>query len=838
VYACTIVAENYLPAARVLATSFLEHHPSSTFTVLLLDATEQSKPSEDFEVLSPYEIGIPYREVHRMAAIYDVKELATAVKPWLLEALLRRGSGEAVVYFDPDIEVFAPLDDVAELARARSIVLTPHITSPLPADGLLPDDLMILQAGTYNLGFIAVGSAAEGFLEWWSARLARDCLVAVDRGQFVDQRWVDFVPVLFEHTVLRDPTCNVAYWNLHERRFGEAGEGYEVDGMPLRFFHFSGFDPSKPELLSAHLGPWARIRLSDHPALVRICRDYADRVLACGYARHAGRPYRFDSTASGVSIDARARRVYRDALEEAEEGGAPEPPDPFDPASGGAFVDWLAEPTGPGGISRYLHALYRDRPDLQAAYPLVGSLHRGRFLRWVATAGRQEEEIPKELVPAAAFGGSALVASSGARARLGLERRLRAAADRHPTLGRAAPLYTVLLRTASWLRRKPVSRAPRDELGLEIAPVPEPGINVVGYLRAELGVGELARRLAVGIAEAEVPFSAIAYGNTLSRQEHRFAEGDDRRVPYEVNLVCVNADQMPVFAEAAGPAFFADRYTIGVWSWELEVFPAAFQGSFGLVDEVWVPTDFMRHAIEPMTTKPVRTVPVPLEAAPAEPVERSSLGLPDSFLFFFTFDFLSVAERKNPLGVVEAFRRAFAPGEGAALVVKSINGELDFAGLEAVRIAAAGRPDIFVMDGYLAPEVKDGLMASCDCYVSLHRSEGLGFTLAEAMSYGKPVIATAYSGNLEFMDDENAYLVPYALTRVPAGCDPYPAGAQWADPDLDEAARLMRRAFENPDEARERGGRARRDISARHSVERTAEFVRSRLAEIRGARSV
>lgn len=839
VYACTIVAQNYLPAARVLATSFLEHHPSSSFTVLLLDATAEERPSEGFEVLSPYEIGIPRDEVRRMAMIYDVKEFATAVKPWLLETLLVRGSGDAVVYFDPDIEIFASLDDVAELARTHSIVLTPHITTPLPPDGLLPDDLMILQAGTYNLGFIAVAPGAERFLDWWSARLARDCRVAIDRGQFVDQRWVDFVPVLFEHTVLRDPTCNVAYWNLHERSVADTGRGYEVEGRPLRFFHFSGFDPKKPELLSAHLGPWSRIRLSEHPELVRLCREYADRMIANGFAGQGGRPYRFDSTAGGVRIDSRARRMYRRALEEVQESARSEPPDPFDTETARAFVDWLNEPTGPGGLSRYLYALYGDRPDVQAACPLVGSVHRERFLQWVATVGRHEERIPAELLPPGAMRRSALLESSVARARVRLESRLGAAAHRYPILARTAPVYRGLLRTASLLRGGAVSSSlgRREELGLDIAAVPEPGINAVGYLTAELGVGELARRLIEGIETAGIPYSTLTYSNTLSRQEHRFEERDAKRAPYDTNLLVVNADQMAVFASAAGPEFFSSRYTIGVWSWELEVFPDVFHDAFELVDEVWVPTDFMRDAIAAATAKPVQTVPVPLEAVPSEPLERATLGLPEEFLFFFTFDFLSVAQRKNPLGVIESFKRAFEAGEGAALVVKSINGERDFAMLEGLRIAAANHPDITVMDGYLAQEVKDGLMASCDCYVSLHRSEGLGFTLAEAMSYGKPVIATGYSGNLAFMDDENSYLVPYTLTGVPPGCDPYPQEARWAEPDLERAAALMRHVFEHRDEARERGDRARHDIATRYSRKRTAEFVMRRLDEIRSGRA-
>jgi glycosyltransferase involved in cell wall biosynthesis len=833
VNACTIVARNYLPAARLLARSFLAQHVGSSFSILLLDATEPETSDEGFEVLTPYNIGIERREVHRMAMIYDVKEFATAVKPWLLRTL---SSSDVAVYFDPDIEIFAPLDDIADLAQEHSIVLTPHMLTPLPNDGLLPDDLMILQAGTYNLGFIAVGRGAADFLDWWSEKLSRDCLVAVERGQFVDQRWVDFVPVLFDHVVLRDPTCNVAYWNLHERSLRRAEGRYEVDGGPLRFFHFSGFDPRRGSQLSAHLGRWARTRLNEHPELAQLCGEYAGRLMDIGYREHKDLPYRFDSLEQGISVDSRMRRVYREALEERDRDGRAEPPDPFDPASAKKFLDWLNEPVARGGLSRYLFALYRDSPDLQSRFPFIRNLHRDSFLRWIALSGRHEENIPPELMPKVALSPSSKLASMVNRWGLSVELSLQSAAARYPVLQRGTPLYFALRRASVWLSRRSTlepAPGPRD-LRLEIEATPTAGINIVGYMRAELGIGEVARKLIAGIRRSGIPFATITYRNTVSRQEFPFEERDPRRVQYDTNLVCINADQLRAFARDAGQTFFSGRYTIGVWFWELETFPDEFRGAFEFVDEVWVASDFVKCAITSATDKPVKVVPLPLEAPAAEPLERSSLNLPDSFLFLFTFDFMSVVERKNPLGLVSAFKQAFSPGEGPGLVIKSINGDRNIAGLERLRFAAAEHPDIHVVDGYVAPETNYRLMASCDCYISLHRSEGLGLTMAEAMSYGRPVIATGYSGNLTFMDEENSYLVPYTLVSVGPGSDPYPATATWAEPELSRASELMRHVYENRAESAERGMRGLRDITKRHSLDHTAEFLSDRLDQIHG----
>src|SRR5438105_4745546 len=277
-----------------------------------------------------------------MAAIYEVTELATAVKPWLLELLLGRGA-DAAVYLDPDIEVFAPLDDIGELARRHGIVLIPHALAPLPADGRKPTPQDIADAGVYNLGFLAVGPQARPFLSWWGQRLRRDCIVSVEEGLFVDQRLLDALPAYFEHTILRDPACDVAYWNLHERTVRWTGSGYVVNGTPLRFFHFSGFDPRRPEVLSKHQGDRPRIDLARAPDLARLCREYAAKLIAAGYREAASQPYGYARSAAGLPLDRRMRRLYREALIAADRGAPLDAPDPFGSMSR-RFNDWAKSP--------------------------------------------------------------------------------------------------------------------------------------------------------------------------------------------------------------------------------------------------------------------------------------------------------------------------------------------------------------------------------------------------------------------------------------------------------------------------------------------------------------
>lgn len=712
--ACTIIARNYLAYARVLADSFHEHHPDGRFTACVLDdiGGDLDVSAEPFEVLSAYDIGIPRAEFHRMATIYDVMELATAVKPWVLRTLLDRGAPD-VAYLDPDIQIFAPLDDVSVLAREHSIVLIPHVTEPMPRDGRLPSETTILQAGIYNLGFIAVSGEASAFLDWWGERLARECIVDFEGGRFVDQRWVDFVPGLFDHHILRDPGYNVAHWNLWARPLSFENGRYTVDGVPLRFYHFSGFDPAKPNTLSKHQGARPRVSPGESPALRRLYRQYAERLLERGNESTSRLPYAFDRLPDGTVLDRSMRRRYRDALIDSERRGKGIPPCPFD------------------------------------------------------VTGDSDE------------GGQ------------------RAHAD-----------------------------SPRDDTAVG-------GVNVAGYLRAELGIGEAARQIIAGIRSVGIPHATITYREgTSSRQEHPFEHERRSGDLHDVNLICVNADQIGNFARSIGYDFFRDRYSIGVWWWEVSIFPTSMHAGFDLVDEIWVGSDYAARAISPVTSKRVLKVPIPVSYSPWETIDRQELGLPDGFVFLFMFDFFSTVERKNPFAIIEAFKKAFGPGSGAKLVVKSINGDRVPDQLALLQRAAGEHPDIVVTDRYVSANEKNSYMAGCDCYVSLHRSEGFGLTMAEAMSHGKPVIATAYSGNLEFMDEENSFLVPYRLTSVPEGCDPYPPGAEWAEPDVEAAARLMRHVFEHPEEARERGERGRADLAAKHSPERTGEFIARRLREI------
>jgi glycosyltransferase involved in cell wall biosynthesis len=300
------------------------------------------------------------------------------------------------------------------------------------------------------------------------------------------------------------------------------------------------------------------------------------------------------------------------------------------------------------------------------------------------------------------------------------------------------------------------------------------------------------------------------------------------------SLLCVNADMVPLTAAQLGRKFFSG-YTIGYWAWEVSAFPAQFRSAFDYVDEVWTGSRHVCAAISAAGHRPVQVIPQPVSLDPGARAAAPPQGFPNGFCFLFAFDFLSVFERKNPLAVIRAFKRAFPDPSEATLVIKSLNSHRD-PSAHAQLVAAAQRTDIHLIDRRLTRSERDGLMNAADCYVSLHRAEGFGYTLAEAMWLAKPVIATGYSGNLDFMTADNSYAIDYRLVPIGSGHAPYPADGVWAEPDVDHAARIMRHVFEHRDEAQARGLLAARDIARTHGPEAAGRAMVERLSTLSAGR--
>jgi glycosyltransferase involved in cell wall biosynthesis len=326
------------------------------------------------------------------------------------------------------------------------------------------------------------------------------------------------------------------------------------------------------------------------------------------------------------------------------------------------------------------------------------------------------------------------------------------------------------------------------------------GVNLVGYFAHQSGLADVVHRLADACELAGIDFTRVTTVRTGSPRRGDPAPG---RVEFTTSLAVVTADQFAMLAGDFPELFAVTRRMIGYWFWELEHIPLAMRRAFALVDEIWAGSRFVTDAFAAVAPVPVRHVPIPVAEPTASGRQRGDFeplaDLGDRAVLLCTFDHLSVTERKNPVGVVEAFKRAFAPNEGPVLVIKTMNGTKRWSSHLRVLAAAEGRPDIRVWDETLDRADQMALVATAGCLVSLHRSEGLGLHLAEAMWLGTPVIATRYSGNLDFMNDDNSLLIDASMVNVSRGEGVYPPEAMWADPDLDLAAAAMRRIVSQPD---------------------------------------
>jgi glycosyltransferase involved in cell wall biosynthesis len=296
-------------------------------------------------------------------------------------------------------------------------------------------------------------------------------------------------------------------------------------------------------------------------------------------------------------------------------------------------------------------------------------------------------------------------------------------------------------------------------------------------------------------------------------------------------VLVVNADQLHRFAADAGNRLPAGGRRAGLWSWELPDLPPWLDRAFDLLDEVWASSQFTADAIAARAPVPVHLFPQPVVADPPTTLTRADLGLPAGpFAFGFACDARSVLRRKNPVGLLRAYRDAFPDDGRHHLLVKVVHGGADPVGMEELRWAARGRSDVTVVDETWTPARAEALLQLVDCYASLHRSEGYGLGLAQAMAQGTPVVATGWSGNLSFMDDTDAHLVPSRL--VPVGhAPPYPADGAWAEPDHDAAVAVLRAVAADPDAARARAAAAADRIRERFSVERAASWLLDRAAD-------
>jgi glycosyltransferase involved in cell wall biosynthesis len=783
----TICSNNYVSMASILLAGAKRFHSDATIYLCLADAP---LPNEGFYpdgcIVVPIEdLEIP--DLRSFAFRYDIMELNTAVKPFMFQYLLRMGH-DTVLYFDPDIQIFSRLDQILEPLQADvSIVLTPHLCAPAEGDAF-PNDIGIMRAGIYNLGFLGLRACpeAESILAWWAQKLQYQCINAPDAGIFVDQKFIDLVPGFADKArILRDPTLNVAYWNLEQRTLTCEADTWKVDGRPLGFYHYSGFDPAKMDRLSKYTEAFQGNAIS--AALSRLLEQYAAQLRANNHGRLPAGLYAYGYFASGTPIPRIVRKMFRDR--HIIWFG-----DPFE-----TYESYLHAPI-PGQwagsssaiVTNLMGYLHEQEPWLRHTFDLSQPSGVHGFVKWFLDHGERFVGDLRLIEPVAERAG----------------------------------------------------RRPPGELCSRPAPrsAAQADINIIGYLRSALGIGEASRLMLRSLTCAGLRARGLATSlNSPSKQSDGSCDHlIETKATGRFHVFCINLDQLLLAIDHLRPNLHADAYRILVPFWELSNLPDAWLPAVEAVDEIWAPTRFIQMALAKRIRKPVLRVPLMLDFERPARVERGQFSLPPrSFLFFFAFDYLSYLERKNPMAVVNAFKRAFRANgcaQATHLVLKTMNAGVIPGNGQAMREVLKDDPDITLIEKTLSREETLALIAACDAVVTLHRSEGLGLLVAEAMVLGKPVIATDYSGTTELVTPDTGWPVDYCLTPVQEGMYPFHEGQVWADADIDHAAWQMRRVVDDQPEVERRVSAARVLISREYGIKTVAARQLARLRSIEGSK--
>ncbi|MEO7600390.1 MAG: glycosyltransferase family 4 protein [Opitutus sp.] len=359
--------------------------------------------------------------------------------------------------------------------------------------------------------------------------------------------------------------------------------------------------------------------------------------------------------------------------------------------------------------------------------------------------------------------------------------------------------------------------------------------NLVGFLTADLGVGESARCMvraadAAKITTALVPLK-LNCKNRLGDQTYATRLRSEN--PFRVNVFHIDAPASRDIDHHHGPAFRGGKYNVAYWAWELAEFPDAWVPNFAFYDEIWAPSDFARAAIAMKSPIPVLTMPHSISFARPSGDQRARFSLPENqFLFLFISDLNSYSARKNPMAVVAAFRASGLAGHGASLVIKVQNAADNPEDFQQLQAAVKDLPGTVLIAQTLTREEIYALESACDCFVSLHRSEGFGLAVAECMYLGKPVISTNWSATAEFVTADTGCPVRFTLTPIERNYGPYVKGQLWAEPDLSHAAEWMGQLFADRILAKAIGTHAQRAIETQFSPAEIGARYRRRLESI------
>jgi glycosyltransferase involved in cell wall biosynthesis len=768
--------------AQVAATSLRQHHPNMAVNVMVVDDRFREVSlrfrTQDVSWRSAGEV-VGVDVVADLMAEYPSAEAAVVCTPRLLLWALENTGSTNVLLLSDRLDVQTSLDSffaqvLGSPSGDHSIGLVQVRNGYPPVDGRLPDATDLISYGQNQRGIALFGAKSGPMIEWWRDQLLTHPLESSARFNRLAHPWFDeFRNIAPAEVVIADYGLVGSFRNF---------DLSELATSPAAIVDFDGFDPSRPWALSDNGGNWPRVLLSDYPLMASIVQKYTDDLQTINITCNESP---FERLANGHQYDRAMRRVYVDALVAARRESLTPPANPFVDPTG--FVELLAQevPDRPT-ISRHLAAWKVERPDLARAFDDDDLA----FWKWAETDA---------------------------------------------------------LAAGIWIpARRQTAPSPADDERSALPDTELAGVNVVGLLSAQLGVGEHGRLALRSVRDSSIPFSIIDHDDTIHHRDATVLDGWPMHgFRFDIDMLLVNADQTRSALQRFQRPGHPSRPTIGLWAWEVPVFPERHHEAYQYVSEVWVLSEFVRASlIESASAHNVNVEVFPLslpyvrDRHPAGHYADllAPLGVDTQRPFVsFMFDYFSVAERKQPWRAIEAFVAAFPvpTRHGPQLVIKSMNHKYFPVEREHTHHAARGRSDIVFIEQYLDVPQRDALVSAATAYMSLHRSEGFGLTLAEAMGAGTPCIATAWSGNLDFMTTENSFLVDVDLVDIPLSVPAYAGMGQWAEPSVEHASLLLQQLLAEPDLAAARAAQAVQDLQARNQSGADAQFVVERVRHLR-----
>ena len=359
------------------------------------------------------------------------------------------------------------------------------------------------------------------------------------------------------------------------------------------------------------------------------------------------------------------------------------------------------------------------------------------------------------------------------------------------------------------------------------------GVNVLGLVTAEMGLGQSTRLVLDTLKETSYATSIKDFElvSNISRNNRKYSDQLVQDFKYNINIIHLNPPELMLAHFFLPSNLWKKRYNIGFWLWELEALPKDWIKSIKYVDEIWTPSEFISKTIRKYTQKPVYTMRYPIHPVIKGELNRGDFGLPaDRFLFITLFDFNSTLERKNPKATIDAYRKLESIQENVGLVIKINHVNEDV--LKQLERLTADLKYVYVVAKTLSDVDTHSLIHLCDALISLHRAEGFGLTMAEAMYLGIPAIATNWSANTEFMNQENSCLVDFSMIEIEQNHTFYESGNKWANANVDHALSYMLRLTQDKDYYQEIARSGEKYIKETHNLTISSKIMSNRIQEI------